>query len=364
MNENLLNETSSVSVGAVVVNFNGGDCTLRCLEAIGRQSCPPATIVVVDNGSADGSPGQIRQRFPDVQLIEFAENRGLPAARNAGIARLQTDVALLVDNDVYLEPDCLEKMIVAYREDGPAVICPRIRLIPQREVVQADGAEVHFLGTMVLRHGYRPIEQADAKRSIVGGCIGACYLFERRVAIDAGGFDELLFFYLEDLEFAIRLRAFGQKFICEPTAQAFHERGEGTAGLSFRGRGAYPLRRVYLQTRHRLITMLVHYHFRTLVVLLPALVLYEVAGGAFAVVRGWVGPWCRAWWWVLTHPGAVLERRRLVQGRRRVNDRCLLVGGAIPLSPGLIQSSLAAGAVRCLSAVLNLYWRITRCLIR
>ena len=363
MNENVVDQTSPISVGAVVVNFNGGESTLRCLQAIGNQSCPPATILVVDNGSEDGSPGQIRQRFPGVQLIEFGENRGLPAARNAGLARLETDLALLVDNDVYLEPDCLEQMLLTYREDGPAVICPRIRLIPQRDIVQADGAEVHFLGNMILRHAYQPIGETDSRRSTVGGCIGACYLFERRVAIAAGGFDELMFFYLEDLEFAIRLRSSGQKFICEPAAQAFHERGEGTVGLSFRGRGEYPLRRVYLQTRHRLITMLVHYRVRTLLLLLPALALYEAASVAFAVLRGWLGPWCKAWWWVLTNPGEVLKRRRMVQARRRVNDRSLLVGGPIPLSPRLIQSSLLAGAVRCLSALLNFYWRITRRLI-
>ncbi len=127
------------SVSAVVINYNGGDRTIRCLEALSGQTRLPDHIVVVDNGSHDGGPERIRDRFTEVEMIELGENRGLPAARNIGLAAARSDLVLLTDNDIYLEPDCLSRLLVAQAATTPTVVCPRIRLIPERDVVQADG---------------------------------------------------------------------------------------------------------------------------------------------------------------------------------------------------------------------------------
>ena len=92
------------SVSAVVINYNGGDRTIRCLEALTGQTRSLDHIVVVDNGSSDGGPERLRDRFPEVEVIELGENRGLPAARNIGLAAVGSDLVLLTDNDIYLEP--------------------------------------------------------------------------------------------------------------------------------------------------------------------------------------------------------------------------------------------------------------------
>lgn len=348
------------SVSAVVINYNGGDRTLQCLDALTRQTMPLDRIVVVDNGSGDGSPQRIRERFERVEVIELGDNRGLPAARNIGLEAVRSDLVLLADSDIYLEPDALDRLVAAREATGATVVCPRIRLIPEREVVQADGAAPHFLGTMVLLHAYTNVNELPAERARVGGCIGACYLVERRQVIDAGGFDELYFFYFEDLEFMLRLAAYGHDFVCEPAALVFHDRGEGTSGLSFRGSGPYPLRRAYLSMRHRWLTILIHYRLRTLLVLLPALVLYEVSVVVFALSRGWGLQWLRAWAWQVRNVPLVVRRRRVTQRTRLRDDRDLLVGGPLPLAPGLIRRPLVQAAVATLSAVLDAYWRLAR----
>ena len=348
------------SVSAVVINYNGGDRTLRCLDALTRQTTPLDQVVVVDNGSEDGSPGRIRDRFAEVEVIELGENRGLPAARNVGLDAIRSDLVLLVDSDIYLEPDALHRLVSAQTETGATVVCPRIRLIPERDVVQADGAAAHFVGTMVLRHAYTDVDEAPAERADVGGCIGACYLADRQRVLDAGGFDETYFFYFEDLEFMLRLASYGHDFVCEPGALVFHDRGTGTSGLSFRGSGAYPLRRAYLSMRHRWLTILIHYRLRTLLFLLPALTLYEVAVFAFALSRGWIVPWMKAWWWQVRNLPLIVRRRRSVQRSRARRDRDLLVGGPLPLAPGVIRAPLADAAVSALSSVLNAYWRVAR----
>lgn len=351
------------SISAVVVNFNGGTRTLNCLDALMRQTWPLLRVVVVDNGSEDGSPRQIKNRFHDVEILELGENRGLPAARNIGLSHVTSDLVLLLDNDVYPEPDCLERLVAAWAETRPTVVCPRIRLIPERDVVQADGAAVHFVGTMILRHGYRPVAEVSAKRSAVDACIGACYLLDRERIVEAGGFDEAYFFYFEDLEIALRLRASGHAFLCEPAAVVFHDRGEGTAGLSFRETGTYPARRGYLSMRNRLLTILIHYRLRTLLLLLPALTAYELASLMLALTKGWGANWLKAWLWQIRNAGIIRRRRRIAQSTRVRDDRELLVGGPLPLTPGLIRSRLAGGAVTIFSTALDAYWRLVRPLI-
>jgi len=149
----------SQSVGAVVVNYNGADRVLRAIEALLAQTTPLEDIVVVDNQSTDGSPDQILETFPSVRLLALPSNVGLPAARNAGIRELGCEYVLLVDHDIYLEPDGVCRLLESFEAPDVAVVCPRTRLLPQRDIIQMEGAAPHFLGTLTLRHGYQPVDR-------------------------------------------------------------------------------------------------------------------------------------------------------------------------------------------------------------
>ena len=357
------NGVSRSAVTAVIINYNGGDRTVRCVEALTRQTHPLRGIMIVDNGSEDGSPDRIRERWPEVEVVFLPDNPGLPTARNAGLREVASDLVLLIDSDIQLEPDALERMAIAQAETGATVVCPRIRLIPERDIVQTDGAAPHFLGTMTLLHGNRPVAELESERHTVPGCIGACYLLRRSEVLEAGGFDESYFFYSEDLEFLLRLAARGHETVCDPSAVVFHDRGRGTPGLSFRGTGEYPLRRAYLSMRNRWLTILIHYRVRTLLLLGPALLLYEGAVVAFALRRGWMGPWWRAWAWNFRNRAQIVRKRRTAQRARVRPDREILTGGPIPLVPGLVRSRLLGGAVGILSFVLDAYWRAVRPLV-
>lgn len=352
------------TVGVVVVNYNGGERILRVLDALRRQRHPLAEVVVVDNASTDDSPARIRREHPDARIIDLGANKGLAVARNVGLRELDTTLALLLDHDVYVEEDCIERLVAAWEREQPTVVCPRIRLIPEREIVQADGAALHFLGTMILLNGHQPVNGAPAIAGPVEGCIGACMLLDRRQVIEAGGFDELFFFYFEDLEFSMRLRERGHRFWFEPKALVYHERADGTPNLSFRGRGPYPPRRAYLTMRNRLLSMLIHYRLRTLLMLSPVLSLYELASFFAAWRKGWPSQWLRAWSWQLSHVSTILARRRRIQRLRSVEDRELLVGGPPPLAPAFLESPVDIRLHAWLSRVVNSYWTHARDWIR
>lgn len=347
-------------VTAVVINLNGAERVVNCLKAIYSQDRPPADVVLVDNGSTDGSQDRVRSEFPEVRLHELSENLGPATARNVGLRLAATELVLLLDNDIYIEGNCLSRLLARYRAGVPALVCPRIIYFPERDRIQCDGVAPHFVGTLLLLHGEQPLANVPSDPVSVGGCPSACLLAQRSAVLAAGGFDEDYFFYFEDLEFNLRLAGLGYRFFCEPTAVALHDRGPGIPGLSYRGRGAYPARRFYLSVRNRVMTMLVHYRVRTLGVLLPVLAAYELAVLVLALRHGWCVDWLRAWLWQPKHFRSLSVKRRRTQSRRTRRDRDLLWGGPLPLAPGFVKSRVAGALVSALSAVLNGYWRLAR----
>lgn len=354
----------TVDVTAIVINFNSGRKLLNCIAALAKQTVTLREMIIVDDGSTDDSLTAIEQDFPDVRILRQGENRGLPAARNAGLAAAHSHYVVLVDNDIYLRPNCIASLLQAQQAEQATVVCPRIILFPECELVQTDGAENHFLGVMALRHPATPVESAGEERVEVNSAIGACYFLDRQAVVDAGSFDALYFFYLEDLEFSLRLRGLGHRFVFESKAIALHDRGSGTQGLSFRGAGDYPLRRAYLTMRNRYMTILIHYRWRTLIILSPALLLYEMAILAYCFKRGWLTEWVRAWGWLWKHRREISQRRQRMRRLRKIVDINILSGGRIPFSEGLLQSQLQRVLADSLSTILNGYWRLVTLLLR
>lgn len=345
-------------VTAIVVNHDGGAQVQRCLRHLQAQHAPLAAVLVVDSGSGDGSPAAIRRGFPDVRVIELGSNLGPSVARNRGLEEAETPLVLFVDDDVYLAPDCLTRLRARLRATGAAVAVPRLLLHPETHLIQLDGADVHFLGTMVLHHARAEAALAPSPGGPIGAFSTSCLLAVRAVVRDAGGFDPVFFFHFEDLELGLRLRAFGHRLVVEPRAVAWHDRGCGTPGLSYRDRGDYPSRRAFLTMRNRLQVIWLHYRLRSIILLAPALVLYEAASLVFVLRRGLLWAWLAAWWWQVSHAPSLVKRRRRIQRRRQVRDCALLVGGPVPLAEGVLQARVERLAVKVLNGLLSGYWRL------
>ena len=112
--------------------------------------------------------------------------------------------------------------------------------------------------------------------------------------------------------------------------------------------------------RNRWLMMFIHYRARTLIVLSPALILYELASLGVAVLRGWAGQTLRAWRWLWVHRAEIRERRVRMAAARKIEDGELLTGGPIPFAPGFLGSGWQRVAARTLSRVLDGYWRVAR----
>ncbi len=136
--------------------------------------------------------------------------------------------------------------------------------------------------------------------------------------------------------------------------------GKGTEGLSYRPGAEISRTRVYYLLRNRWQVISKNYSLRTLLILAPALFVYELVQFGGMVRHGWLGLWCRAAWWNVTHRRRLIERRRVIQAKRRTPDREILEGGVLPFTADLTRARMDRAVVACLNSVMSVYWRVVR----
>jgi GT2 family glycosyltransferase len=202
-----------------IPNFNGAAHLPRALESLRHQS-RPLDVVVVDNGSRDGSPELVRERFPEVILLELGKNLGFGPALNRAVAAHPADALILLNNDAEAEPRFIEALLDSLVEGVDSVAGA---LLQEREPALIDSAGVVADATLMgfdYLHG-EPCEVALGAPDPLGPTGGAALY--RRAAFEAvGGFDERIFLYYEDLDLALRLAARGGKCRLAGEARALH----------------------------------------------------------------------------------------------------------------------------------------------
>ena len=116
-------QARALSIGAVVTNYNGSEDVIRCLESLCNDQPLLREIIVVDNASTDNSLELIARHYPKVRILRLDQNFGPCVARNTGLRALSTDLALVMDDDVYLSPTALAQMLKAYMESEADIVC-------------------------------------------------------------------------------------------------------------------------------------------------------------------------------------------------------------------------------------------------
>jgi N-acetylglucosaminyl-diphospho-decaprenol L-rhamnosyltransferase len=201
-----------------IPHFNGFARLERALLSLLEQT-RPIDVVVADNGSSDGSPELLRERFPEVGLVELERNLGFGPALNRAIAKRPGDPVLLLNNDVECEPRFVEAMLEAAA--GGEVVAGVLVQEAAPELIDSAGvvADRTLMGFDYL-HG-EPLSALDGATPPLGPTGGAA-LYRLDAFRAAGAFDERIFLYYEDLDLALRLRAAGARCALAPDARAIH----------------------------------------------------------------------------------------------------------------------------------------------
>jgi len=202
-----------------IPNYNGSERLGRTLHSLREQS-RPLDVVVVDNGSSDGSVALLREEFPEVALLALERNLGFGPAINRAVDEHPADPMILLNNDVECEPRFVEALLDAAAEGVQTVAGV---LVQEREPALIDSAGVVADSTLMgfdYLHG-EPVETALTAADPLGPTGGAA-LYDRAAFAAVGGFDERIFLYYEDLDLALRLAAAGARCRLAGAARALH----------------------------------------------------------------------------------------------------------------------------------------------
>jgi GT2 family glycosyltransferase len=220
-------------VHVVLLNWNGAQDTLECLESLMAQEGVCLEVIVVDNCSKDDSVELIRARYPRVIVIENDRNLGFPAGNNAGIRlafERNAKNIFILNNDTIARPGMIRQLL-SHVSDEVGLVTPAIFYASQPDQIWSIGGMIHPLFLeMVPRPDHRPksLPEVPVERDFVTGC---AMLVRADVLRDAGLFDDNFFpGYYEDLDLCLRIRRKGYRMLLVPQAHLLHKVSQSSGG--------------------------------------------------------------------------------------------------------------------------------------
>lgn len=247
----------SEAISVIIVNYNGGDHVLECIRSLQRQTYQDHRVIVVDNQSADGSVDDIRTHFPKVTIIENNANLGWGIGCNVGIEAGISQYVALVNNDAYLEENCLAEMIKAIeiRQDYGAC-ASKILLWDQPDKIEVAGLVIVRDGSSIGRGRLQPAKSYDKIEEVF--CANDCCCLYRREMLDKIGlYDPDFFLYADETDMGWRHQLAGWKCIYTPRAIAYHAHSKSA--------GSYSDLKGYLVERNRIYLCLKYFPVRKLI---------------------------------------------------------------------------------------------------
>jgi GT2 family glycosyltransferase len=333
-------------VSVIVVCTNEKHHLPVCLESLHRQTYPNVEVIVVDNGSTDGSREYIESAHPWVRVHSTGANVGYASANNAGLSAAAGDYLAVLNPDTEVDPDFVTGLVEAIERDGAGLATSRICFFGDRGVINACGNEVHITGIGYCRGLGELVTSFDSCVQ-VASISGCAFMMRRDVLARIGGFDGDYFIYVEDTDLSIRANIAGYRIMFAPRSIVYHK---------------YSLkmtpRKFFLLERNRRQTLIKNLRWGTLVALLPPILLTGALMWVFAITHGpeYLRAEFQAHLWIYRNWNLILVKRRRIQALRTVGDREVvrLLSSALPadqvIGPGLFG--------RLASLPLNLAYRL------
>jgi GT2 family glycosyltransferase len=302
-------------ISVVIVTWNGRHYLEGCLEAVATQTDVEPEIVLVDNGSSDGTVDFVRSRFPGVRIVALGENRGFAGGNNAGAKAARGEFLAFLNNDTI--PDSTWLRALRDGIDAPSrflLTTSRIVYMHDSSVIDSAGDGVFRAGGAFKRHHGARADVASASGEVFGVCGAAC-LVSRYVFEELGGFDEDFFASHEDVDLSYRARLRGYR--CRYVANAI-VRHHGSATL---GRGSASA--VFHGQRNLEWMYLKNTPASLLVRTLPGHLVYNAASAAYFARMGHLGVFLKAKLAAVRGLPAIVRKRSAIQRTRTVGARAI-----------------------------------------
>lgn len=286
-------------VSVVVTNWNGRKWLSTCLGALAEQTYQNFDVLVVDNGSTDGSVEYLAETFPAVRVIANGSNLGFPAAVNQGIRASEGAYVVTLNNDTSADPGWLAALVDAAESDSRVGMCASKMLFSESpQIINSTGICIDrtaIAWDRLVGEWDDPAETEPVE--VFGPCAGAA-LYRRQMLDEIGLFDDDFFIYLEDVDLAWRARLAGWRCLHVPAARILHHHSATMVeGSPFKN---------FLLGRNKVWLVVKNYPLPSGLLYLPLVLLYDLGTlpyrqlvrGDWSAVRGrWHGlhTWRRVW---------------------------------------------------------------------
>ncbi len=281
----------------IVLNWNGTDDTLACLDSLATADYPAFDVLVIDNGSRQSVVPMVRERFPRVACTELAVNQGYAGGNNVGLRRALDDdyaFAYVLNNDTVVDRDFLRAAVAAASEPRVAAVGGKVLAYDDPGRLWMTYGEVNYRQSLIGLAGWgeRDVGQYDTRRDVewVPGC---GVLLSCAALREVGLFDEKFFAYHEDVDWCTTARERGWRIVFAPDSIVRH-RGNQTLGGA-----VYTSPRKYLSARSTVLFARKHASraqqaklAASILLTLPFVFLRRLvtgeAGGVVLKMRGWI----------------------------------------------------------------------------
>ena len=335
-------------VGVAIVCYNNRAQLAATLASLDAAGCPHARILVVDGASTDWTIDWLRATYPDVGVRALEKNEGPNPGRNIGIRETPQPYVFLMDADVQVEPETIQRLRAAMDGDRTIGIgSPIVVHASDPGTIQYAGGSLHFICEGINPWMNRSLAARGASRADVGVASGNGLLIDRGAAIAIGLFDERYFMGKDDGDFTHRMRIAGYRILELPDALVRH---------GSRPRGSWLF---YYQIRNRWHFMLKNYQWRTLIAILPCLMIHEPLQLLVLHAKGHGGTYWKAVRGLFAMLPDLPRDRAQIARFRKLPDGALLRSDRLTVRDDLMTPLARLGKVAYEKA-LSAYWSLLR----
>ena len=258
------------SVTVIVLNWNGKDLTIECLESLKQVNYSNFNILVVDNGSTDGSVELLKEKFPEVSILVLEKNLGYAAGNNRGFDSLKPDqpeFVIFLNNDTIVDENFIEplvKQLLTHKKASQTV--PKIYYENDPKLIWYAGGIVNLWTGSIYHLGIRQYDgPAYSKTHKTKYATGCCFCMRYEEFKEFGGFDEAFPMYSEDVDLSLWIRAAGKQVWFVPDSKIWHKVSASLGGAFSFGKIVRKARGIFLLIKKHANLV----QWLTLIVLLP-----------------------------------------------------------------------------------------------
>jgi GT2 family glycosyltransferase len=303
-------------ISIIILNYNAGELLLKCVDSIFQSNYKNLEVIVVDNISKDNSHKKCKEKFQNITLIENEQNLGYCEGNNIGIKHANGKFLVILNPDVIVETDWLNGLLNAFSKYGEGLYQPKILATTDHNVIISAGNMIQLFGFGFSRgKGEKDVGQYE-KDEKVGYASGTCLFSSSNVFKKIGNFDSFLFAYHDDLDLCWKGKLKGIKSFYVHKSIVYHP----LEGYSFKWNSF----KYFLMERNRNYCLIKNFSGRTILKMLPSLILVDVAITLFYLRKGFILSKIKANIDILKNSKTILKNHSMIQKSRILNDSELI----------------------------------------